>query len=216
MTFELLCATMIALLFGTMVCFGGYRLFLALLPIWGFFFGFGLGAQSIQLLFGEGFLATVTGWVVGFVVALLFAVLSYLFYAVAVAIVAGSLGYGLGVAIMGLFEADLTILTWVVGIVLALVVIGLTIRFSLAKLVIIIATAVGGAAATIGTLAVGVDNVQLMTMLDNPVRTLTSGSFILSVLFLLMAGAGIAMQWMANRAWEAESYNRWAEMQKAA
>ncbi len=82
MTFELLCAALIALLFGTVVCFGGYRLFLLLLPIWGFFFGFGLGAQTIQLLFGQEFLATITSWVVGLVVAILFAVLSYLFYAV--------------------------------------------------------------------------------------------------------------------------------------
>jgi len=44
MGFELLCATMIGLLFGAVICFGGYRFFLILLPFWGFFFGFGLGA----------------------------------------------------------------------------------------------------------------------------------------------------------------------------
>jgi len=52
MGFELFCATMIALLMGLVICFGGYRLFLVLLPIWGFFFGFALGAQTIQALFG--------------------------------------------------------------------------------------------------------------------------------------------------------------------
>jgi hypothetical protein len=213
MTFELLCATLIALLFGTVVCFGGYRLFLVLLPIWGFFFGFGLGAQSIQLLFGQEFLATVTSWVVGFIVALLFAVLSYLFYAFAVAVIAGSLGYGLGVAIMGIFSADLTIITWIVGLVLAIVVIGITFYFNLAKYVIIVATAVGGAAATIGTLVVGVEHVQLMTLAENPMQLILNGSFIWILLFLLMAGAGIVLQIMANRSWQIESYNRWAEMQ---
>lgn len=216
MSFELLCATVIALFFGTLLCFGGYRLFLMLLPIWGFFFGFGLGAQSVQLLFGGGFLATVTGWVVGFFVAVLFAVLSYLFYVFAVALIAGSLGYGLGMAMMGLFSANLTLISWIVAIVLAIVVIGVTFRFSLAKYVIIIATAVGGAAATIATLVVGVENVQLLSLAENPVKVMTSGSFIWSLLFLVMAGAGIGLQIAVNRAYEIESYNRWEEMQAPA
>ena len=56
----LLCVGLVGLLFATAVTFGGYRLFLVLLPIWGFFFGFGLGAQTVQALFGDGFLATTT------------------------------------------------------------------------------------------------------------------------------------------------------------
>ena len=96
MSFELLCATMIGLLFGAIICFGGYRFFLILLPFWGFFFGFGLGAQTVQALLGDAFFATVTSWVVGFVLAVAFAVLSYLFYIVAVALIAGLAGLRTG------------------------------------------------------------------------------------------------------------------------
>src|SRR6476619_8218511 len=91
---------MIATFFGFVLAFGGYRFFLLLLPIWGFFFGFGLGAQTIQAIFGSGFLSDVTSWIVGFVVALIFAVLSYLFYIFAVALIAGSLGYALGTGLL--------------------------------------------------------------------------------------------------------------------
>ena len=208
MSFELLCVTLIALLFATAVCFGGYRLFLFLLPIWGFFVGFAIGAQSVQMLFGQAFLATATSWVVGFIVALLFAVLAYLFYAVAVAIIAGSLGWGLGVAIMGLFSANLTILTWIVALLLAIILIVITFRYNLAKYVIIFATAIGGAAAAIGTLVVGVDNVQLLTFFQNPVKVMLSGSFIWTLLFVVMAVAGIAGQIQANRSFEIDTYNR--------
>lgn len=208
MLFELLCATLIALLFGTAVCFGGYRLFLLLLPIWGFFFGFGLGAQTIQLLFGEALLASVTSWVVGFIVALIFAVLSYLFYAVAVAIIAGSLGYGLGVAIMGIFSADLNFITWVVGIILALILIVITFRFNLAKYVIIAATAIGGAAICIGTLMVGVTGMAVAQIADNPVRAIMNDSPIWTILFIVLAIAGIASQVSVNRNFEVETYNR--------
>ncbi|NIV40024.1 MAG: hypothetical protein GWN58_64665, partial [Anaerolineae bacterium] len=88
MGFSVFCGTLIALFLGLIICFSGYRLFLMLLPIWGFFFGFALGAETLQLLFGAGFLANITGWVVGFIVGAIFAVLSYLFYAFAVAVIA--------------------------------------------------------------------------------------------------------------------------------
>ena len=104
MGLELFCAIMIALLFGLAVCFGGYRLFIFLLPIWGFFFGFGLGAQTMQALFEQDLFASVISWVVGFLAGLVFAVLSYLFYMFAVAILAGSLGWGLGIALMSLIN----------------------------------------------------------------------------------------------------------------
>ena len=67
--FALAIGGMLALFFGTVLLLGGYRFFLILLPILGFFFGFGLGAQTVQALFGGGFLSTVTGWIVGFGVA---------------------------------------------------------------------------------------------------------------------------------------------------
>ena len=53
--FTLACAGLIGSIFGLLLAFFGYRLFLVLLPIWGFFFGLWLGADTMQVLFGEGF-----------------------------------------------------------------------------------------------------------------------------------------------------------------
>ena len=44
-------ATLSALL-GLAFCFLGYRIFLVLLPVWGFFAGFWLGVQTIALILG--------------------------------------------------------------------------------------------------------------------------------------------------------------------
>ena len=85
--FALAIGGMLALFFGSVLLFGGYRFFMFLLPIFGFFFGFGLGAQTVQALFGGGFLSTVTSWIVGFGMALIFALLSYMFYFVAVGLI---------------------------------------------------------------------------------------------------------------------------------
>ncbi|MFN2182465.1 MAG: hypothetical protein ACK2UU_00680 [Anaerolineae bacterium] len=206
MGFEIFCATLIALFLGLIVTFAGYRLFLTLLPIWGFFFGFALGAQSLQLLFGVGFLATVTSWIVGFVVGALFAILSYLFFAAAVAIVAGSLGYALGAGFMGLIGVDWNWLVWLVGIIVAVVMIIVTFWFSLQKYVIIVATAVGGAGVIVGTLMFGYLGMTLAKFVDNPIRFALNDSPLWTIVFLVLVALGIVAQIYSTRAYEIEAY----------
>jgi len=206
MGFELFCATMIGLLLGAVICFGGYRFFLFLLPIWGFFFGFGLGAQSVQALLGEGFFGTVTSWAVGFVLALIFAVFSYLYYIVAVAIMGGSLGYGAVVALMGAIGFPFAFITWIIGIIAAVAMAFITIRFNLAKYVIIAATALGGAALSIGTLVMGVNGVSMEKASGNLVGSMFEGSPFWTIIFIVMALAGMFVQWRAGQYYELEPY----------
>src|SRR4051794_16958229 len=149
--FALAIGGMLALFFGTMLLLAGYRFFLILLPILGFFFGFGLGAQTIQALFGTGFLSTVSGWVVGFGVAVVFAVLSYLFYFMAVGLIGGMLGYALGVGLMQAIGFDMGFLVWLVGIIAAIVVGAGVLFLNIQKWIIIAATAILGAGVITGT-----------------------------------------------------------------
>ena len=212
MAFELFCMTIIALLFSAALIFGGYRFFLFLLPIWGFFFGFMLGASAIQALFSTGMLATVTSWVVGFVVALIFAALSYFFYAAAVAVAAAVLGYMLGVGIMDLFGLNgLSLLTFLVAVALAVIVIIVTFRYNLQKYVIIAATSIGGAALAVGTILMGIGGVNWLQIAESPVRLLWQTSPFMAIVFALLAIAGIAVQIRANRRFEIQTYNRLAD-----
>ena len=206
MGFSVFCGTLIALFLGLIICFGGYRLFLMLLPIWGFFFGFALGAETLQLLFGTGFLSTITGWVVGFVVGAIFAVLSYLFYAFAVAVIAGSLGYALGAGFMQLLNIEWGWLVWLVGIVVAVIAIIVTFRFNLQKYVIIVTTALGGAGIIIGTLTFGFSDVPMAEFFENPVQSVIGESWLWTLFLVAVAGLGIAAQLYANRAYEIEAY----------
>ena len=73
---------------GAAFCFGGYRFFLLLLPLWGFLVGFNVGTDAVSAIFGDGTFATATSWVVGFVLALVFAAFSYFWYWVAIALLA--------------------------------------------------------------------------------------------------------------------------------
>lgn len=150
--FELVCAALIALFFGLAVLLNGYRLFLTLLPVWGFVFGFVLGADTVQALFAHPFLATVTSWVVGFAVGAAFAALSYLFYVVAMAMFSFGIGYGLGVGLMGLIGLESGLVAWLVGVVVGVVVAAVVILFNLQKWIVVLGTSLGGAAAVVGTI----------------------------------------------------------------
>lgn len=212
MLFEIFCMTIIALLFATTLIFGGYRFFLFLLPIWGFFAGFGLGASAVEAIFSTGLLATVTGWVVGFIIAIIFALLSYFFYAAGVGVAAGILGYTLGVGLMDLIGlSGLSLITFAVATILAIAAVVVTFRFNLQKYVIIAATAISGAAAAVGVILLGVGNVDLVRLAESPVRLLFQTSPFMGIVFLALAASGIAFQIRANRRYEIQSYNRFAE-----
>jgi hypothetical protein len=194
MAFELFCATMIALLFGLAIAYGGYRFFMVLLPIWGFVFGFGLGAQTLQYLFGGGFLSTVSGWVVGFIVGAIFAALSYFIYLFGVAVLAGSIGYTLGVSFMLWIGVQAGFLTWLVGFILAVALVVVTLVFNIQKYVIVIGTSILGAGLVIGTLMLGVLGVPLAKLFENPIQMVLSGNWFMTLLFFVVLGTGIYVQ----------------------
>jgi hypothetical protein len=134
---------------GIVLLLWGYRAFLAMLPIFGFFAGLWLGAQTVALLFGTGFFATVSGLVAGFVLGLLFALLSYLFYGAGVVAIAAIIGYALGAGLMQAFNLTAWWIVIPVGILAAALVVVLTLGFNLQKYVVIALTAIAGANALV-------------------------------------------------------------------
>jgi hypothetical protein len=180
---------------------------LILLPIWGFFFGFGLGAQTLQVIFGIGFLATVTSWVVGFFVGAIFAVLSYLFYMIAVALISASFGYGLTVAVLTGIGLPFNLLVWLVAIIAAIVVAAIVVLFNLQKYAIIVITAMGGTAAIIFTLLAAFGDLTPAEILIGPVTAAITNSFWWLLFFLVLSVAGIVVQLWANRSYQIEGYD---------
>ena len=149
-TIEGILLGLLAIAVGISFAFYGFRVFLILLPIWGFFAGFLLGANAMTALFGDAFLATATGWIVGFLLGLLFAVLSYLYYWIAVILLGGALGYQLTLGVLQWISPDFDgfiafILALIVGAIFA---VGFFVLHMPAVLVIV-ATAIGGAGATV-------------------------------------------------------------------
>jgi len=207
--FTLACAGLIGIMFGLALCFAGYRFFLVLLPIFGFFFGLILGAQTLQAIGGNNFpfLLSVTSWVVGFIVGGIFAVLSYLFYIAAVAIIAGALGYSAVVGILLAIGLPMGFLVWLIGLVVGVLLAIVTIRFNIQKYVIIIATAVLGAGEIIGAIVLMFN--PAAQVLANPVKAVLNASPLTAILFLVVAVLGIVAQIKQNQQYDLMSYDRW-------
>jgi len=200
----------IAAVIGAGFCFVGYRLFLVMLPIWGFFAGFWIGAMGTSLLLGGGFLATTTGLVVGFVVGLIGAVLSYLFYMAGVVIIAAALGGALGSGVMSALGFDPGLIMAIVTIVSALVAVGLTMLLNLQQYVIIIYTAIAGAALVVlsGMLVFGQVTVAELQAGGNLLQPIFQGFWFWGIVWLVLAAAGSAVQIHTNRtyAFQKEMY----------
>jgi hypothetical protein len=192
---------LLAVLLGLAFCFAGYRFFLVMLPIWGFFGGFWIGAYAISLILGSGFLATTTGFVVGFVVGIIGAVLSYLFYFVGVLIIAGAFGAALGSGIMSALGFDPGLLTTIVAIISGLVAAGLTLVLNIQKYVIIAISAMAGALLVIlsGMLLFGQVTVADLQSGGNFVQPIFQGSWFWGLVWLALVIAGVVLQIRANR-----------------
>ena len=200
---------LVALFFGWALAFAGYKLFLVLLPIWGFVFGFVLGGQTVTAIFGDAFLATITGWVIGFILAVIFAALSYLFYFIAVGLIAGSLGYMAAISLLSAIGIEFGFIAWIIGLIAAVALIIATYALNIQKWVIIIATAVLGAGVVIWTmLLMFYPATEVMT---SPVKTALDNNIWLLILFVIVAVAGLAAQVRNTRNMEISAYNHMDE-----
>ena len=209
--FAVMCGGLIGLLFGLVLAFAGYRLFLILLPIWGFFFGFAFGAQTIMAISpNDAFLATVTSWVVGFVVAAVFAILSYLFYIFAVALIAGSLGYAAAVGLLSLIGMQYGFFMWLIGVVVGVVLAVVVLRFNIQKWVIEFGTAFMGAGVIVGVFLALFGGLPTSQLVQNPVAAALKASPLWMFVFIVLGILAFAAQVTNNRSWEVKTYNRMA------
>jgi hypothetical protein len=201
MTFELLCAVLIALLVGVAMVFNGYRWFLIFLPIIGFVFGFGLGAQTMQALFNQPMFTSIISLVVGLIVGVVFAFLSYFIYLFGVAIYAGAVGYGLAVVIMQALGLGFGFITWLIGIVAAVALAFVVLKYNVQKYVIIIGTSIAGAGVVVASVLYAFSpSKELIDQFTKlAVTAAVSTSFWWWLIFIVLVGAGIYTQIVSTR-----------------
>ena len=131
----------LAIAAGALFCFAGFLAFRLVIPLWGAFVGFALGAGIVATAGDHGFLRTGLSWLVGLAVALVFALLAYFFYEVAVVLAMGSIGVALGV--------DWTWAVALVAVALGLLLAVIAIVANLPMILLVVLSAAGGASAVV-------------------------------------------------------------------
>lgn len=196
MVFQDFLIGLLILLLGAAFCFVGYRFFQILIAIWGFFFGFNLGAAGMAALFGGGFLGTVSGWILGLVVGLILAALAYFFYYFAVVVLGASVGYSIGsglIAAIGLNNPGF--LSVLIGVVLAAISIILIVALNLPKLLIMAFTSLGGAEAIIAGISLMMGRIHAVGLQYGIAVAAVRASWFWSIVWIALAVVGFVAQW---------------------
>jgi len=144
----------IAILAGAVFCLRGYLAFRIVIPLWGAFVGFGVGAGIVASATGDGFLQTGLAWVVGIAVALAFGLLAYLFYNVAVIVAMGSIGFTLGTTLMLAFGVSWSWLIVLAGVAVGVLLAWAAIVADLPMALLVVLSALGGSSAIVAGLMV--------------------------------------------------------------
>ena len=186
-----------ALIIGLAFCFGGWRFFMILLPLWGLFVGFNVGTDVVSAIFGDGTFATVTSWVVGFVAALIFAVFSYLWYYFAIALLGAGLGYAIGSGAWGLIGNEQGFIAIVLGLVVGAVFAVGILALNVPRLLVIVVIGLAGAVTMLAGWFVLIGKMPTDQIHWTYVGKLITDSWFYLVIFGVVAAAGILAQMKA-------------------
>ncbi|HEX9259038.1 MAG TPA: DUF4203 domain-containing protein [Acidimicrobiales bacterium] len=185
---------LIAIVAGAIFCFRGFLALRLIIPIWGFFVGFSVGAGLIANITDEGFLSSVLGWVVGFAVAVCFAVLAYLYYAVSVVIAMGAIGFTLGASLMMALDVTWTWVIVLVGVVVGVALAGASIVADLPLLLLMILSSLAGASAITGGVMLLVGAIETQDFTDEGIIGRADDPWWWYVIYIVLAIAGIIAQ----------------------
>jgi hypothetical protein len=208
MFFQIVFVSLLQCLIGLGLCFAGFRLFVILLPVFGFFAGFLVTAQAIQELFGGGFLATISSWVFGFVVGALCALVAYFFYYGAVVVLAAALGYEFGVGIIAGLGVSLGFVQFIVGAVLALALAVAVVFLNLPQIIIVVLTALAGAGLILTGTLLALGRISLVDLNLGLVGAFIRDSWLWSLVYLAIVVFGIAVQMLLPEDYTLEPYSR--------
>ncbi len=139
----------VAILVGALFCFRGAVAMRVVIALWGALAGFVLGAGAVAAFAGTGFLSTLLGWLVGLIVALVFAAVAYLFYEVAVIMAMAAIGFALGTTVMAVLGVNWSWAVIVVGVLVGVLLAVITLALDLPMLLLVLLSAFGGASAIV-------------------------------------------------------------------
>lgn len=202
---------LVIVMIGLAFCFRGYLAMRVIIPIWGAFSGFMLGAGLVASLAGEGFLASLAGWLVGLGVAVVFGALAYLYYEVSVLIAMSAIGFALGTATMVMLGVQWSWLIVLVGVVVGVLLALLAILADLPMALLTVLTAMGGATAAVVGVMLIVGIVSIGDFGSGATTATIDDDWWWYLMYVVLAIAGIVVQLNATARLRGSLRASWAE-----
>jgi hypothetical protein len=150
----------LAVLIGAIFCFRGYLTMRVIIPIWGAFGGFILGAAIVSSSDGDGFLRSTLAWVVGIVVGFIFGLLAYLYFEVSVVLAMAAIGFTLGVSAMVAIGVSWDWVIVFVGLATGVLLAIVALAGNLPMVLLTVLTATSGASTIVGGIMLLTDKLQ--------------------------------------------------------
>ena len=184
----------LAICVGALFCFWGIAAMRVVISVWGAFAGFNLGAGLVSAISSEGFLSNAVGWIVGILLALLFALLAYLYYVVAIVLMMATIGFVLGTAVMAAFGVAWNWLIIIVGVVIGVLLAWAAVAVNLPAILLVVFSALGGSTAIVAGLMMVSDQIRTSEFTDASITERISHSWWWYALYLVFAVVGIVVQ----------------------
>jgi hypothetical protein len=187
---------LVAVVAGLLLCFGGLRFFRFLMAVVGLAGGFALGGLGVAVLTKTSFLGSTAGWIVAIVAGLVLAGFAVAIYVAGVAVMGGAVGYGLAFGVMSALGYDAgALITQGVAVGVAVVAIVLTFVLNVPRALVVLYTALGGAAVILGGVLIALGKVPLDSQHALDIVSFLRGQPAWLLGALVLALAGIGAQW---------------------
>jgi hypothetical protein len=201
---------LLAVFVGGVFCFRGYLAMRLVIPIWGAFAGFVLGAGLVAAGSDDGFLRTGLAWLVGLAVALLFGLIAYLYYEVAVLLAMGSVGFVLGTSAMVALGIDWSWLIILVGVAAGMLLAFVAIAADLPMVLLVVLTAMAGASAVVTGAMLLFGAVETADFTQSSITKELEDDWWWYVSYLVLAVAGLVAQLQAVASIRSSMRDDWA------
>ena len=204
---------LLAIIAGGVMLFAGQFVLRIVLPIWGFFAGFAFGAGLFAELANERVLGTLLGWVSGLVCALVFALLAYLYYAVAVILAMAAFGFAIGSGLVVALGIDWNWVAVLAGITVGAILGLVSVFGNMPMIVLALVSSIAGAFSVVAGLMLLFGSLNSADFTNAAITNAISAHWGWSLTLLVLALVGFVAQTRQrvdrrrtiNEAWYAES-----------
>ncbi|MFT4088859.1 MAG: DUF4203 domain-containing protein [Gordonia sp. (in: high G+C Gram-positive bacteria)] len=185
---------LIAVAIGVLFSFAGIVAMRAVITVWGAFAGLNVGAAIVSGITGDPMFSGALGWIVGIAVALLFAMLAYLCYAVAITLVMASVGFAIGSAVTTALGVTWNWVIILVGVCVGLLLAVAALAVNLPAILLIVVSAFGGATVTVGGLMLLTSTIDLPDLSRAEVTRHIGDDWWWYVIYLTLVIFGVVVQ----------------------